>query len=602
MRAAPTFRAFIAAAVFVWAAPATAQLRGFTTGTGNNLNVEHYDPPPNPMGMANVQTGASQTWREWSAGLYVHYARNQLVLFQDRLQVGEVVGHRLSADFVGSIGFFKWLEMGLVLPVTMYQTGNLDLPTGKIAKGGLRDPRVNLKFTVARQEQIGLFNVAIVPEISLPLGDDGSFLGDGNITFRPALLIDRRFDVLWGLHLGGAIGAHIRPRSEVGNIEVDDELFYRLGLGVGLPNFFEAHPEVIGEINGNTGTKSFFKESELNPVSPTLALKMYFDIEPGHQLVTTSGVTVGATRGYGSPDVQVFLGAAYRRWLSDRDGDGIFDDDDFCPDDPEDKDEFEDSDGCPDPDNDKDGIPDVSDRCPLDPEDIDGFEDLDGCPDPDNDKDKILDVDDECPLDPEDYDGFEDEDGCPEPDNDLDGIPDAQDKCPLEKEVINGVEDEDGCPDEGESHVQVTAEKITIDTKIYFEFDSAVIKSESFSILNQVALTMLANPQLKKIRVEGHADERGGDDYNLELTQRRAESVVEYLMGRGVQEKRLEGVGYGETRPIAEGHDEEAWAANRRVEFTIIDQGEGGEGGSRSIEIPVDDAEAMPAPDAPKTP
>jgi outer membrane protein OmpA-like peptidoglycan-associated protein len=280
------------------------------------------------------------------------------------------------------------------------------------------------------------------------------------------------------------------------------------------------------------------------------------------------------------------LGAAYQRYLSDRDRDGIIDDDDACPDDPEDFDGFEDEDGCPEPDNDKDGLPDVSDRCPDEPEDPDHFEDLDGCPEPDNDKDGIPDVKDKCPNDPEDIDAFEDEDGCPEPDNDRDGIPDDKDKCPDGKEVINGIDDEDGCPDEGETHVEVTSEKVTIDTKIMFDFDSARIRPESFSILNQVALTLQANMQLKKIRVEGHTDERGTDDYNLVLSQRRSESVMQYLIGRGVAPERLEAVGYGEQKPIIKESTEAAWAKNRRVEFTILDQSEEIDTTGRQIEIP----------------
>jgi outer membrane protein OmpA-like peptidoglycan-associated protein len=182
---------------------------------------------------------------------------------------------------------------------------------------------------------------------------------------------------------------------------------------------------------------------------------------------------------------------------------------------------------------------------------------------------------DHCPPLAEDFDGFEDEDGCPDPDNDRDGIPDALDKCQGEKETINGVDDDDGCPDEGEEHVEVTAEKITIDTKIHFGFDSAKIDPQSFAILNQVALTMKANPDLKLVRIEGHTDSRGADDYNLVLSQRRAEAVVEYLIGRGVETERLEAVGYGEQRPIVRGETEEAWATNRRVEFTILRRGEG---------------------------
>ena len=106
--------------------------------------------------------------------------------------------------------------------------------------------------------------------------------------------------------------------------------------------------------------------------------------------------------------------------VGDRDGDGILDNVDKCPDQPEDKDGFEDEDGCPDPDNDKDGIADISDKCPNEPEDKDKFEDDDGCPDPDNDTDGLADADDKCPNEPEDKDGFEDADGCPDPDNDKD--------------------------------------------------------------------------------------------------------------------------------------------------------------------------------------
>ena len=101
-----------------------------------------------------------------------------------------------------------------------------------------------------------------------------------------------------------------------------------------------------------------------------------------------------------------------------------------------------------DKDTDGDGIPDSIDKCPNEPEDKDGFQDEDGCPDPDNDGDGILDKDDKCPNEPEDKDGFQDEDGCPDPDNDGDGIPDVKDKCPNEPETFNGYQDEDGCPDE----------------------------------------------------------------------------------------------------------------------------------------------------------
>lgn len=98
-------------------------------------------------------------------------------------------------------------------------------------------------------------------------------------------------------------------------------------------------------------------------------------------------------------------------------------------------------------DRDGDGLGDRTDRCPNEPEDRDRYADQDGCPDPDNDGDSIIDLIDSCPQVPEDRDGFADEDGCPETDNDGDGIDDAIDLCPSSAEDMDGVADEDGCPE-----------------------------------------------------------------------------------------------------------------------------------------------------------
>jgi outer membrane protein OmpA-like peptidoglycan-associated protein len=252
----------------------------------------------------------------------------------------------------------------------------------------------------------------------------------------------------------------------------------------------------------------------------------------------------------------------------DRDKDGIFDDIDRCPDTPEDKDGFQDTDGCPDLDNDADTIPDVTDKCPNVPEDRDRFEDEDGCPELDNDKDGLLDRVDQCPNEPEDNDGWESLDGCPEPDNDKDRIPDKDDKCPNEPETYNGFEDEDGCPDRG--RVVVTETSIEILDVIYFEYNSAKIQSRSFPILDAVAATLQGNPGIQLIEIQGHTDERGDDAYNLDLSDRRSKSVMQYLVDKGVDAKRLTAQGYGETQPLDRGHNEKAWAKNRRVAFLII--------------------------------
>lgn len=139
---------------------------------------------------------------------------------------------------------------------------------------------------------------------------------------------------------------------------------------------------------------------------------------------------------------------------TDRDQDGIGNLEDFCTDEPEDVDGFEDEDGCPDFDNDLDGILDELDQCPIFAEDVDGFEDEDGCPDLDNDEDNILDSVDRCPSQPETVNQYQDTDGCPDaqsqPDFDNDGLWDDRDNCPFDPEDIDGVQDEDGCPDPDE--------------------------------------------------------------------------------------------------------------------------------------------------------
>ncbi len=310
--------------------------------------------------------------------------------------------------------------------------------------------------------------------------------------------------------------------------------------------------------------------------------------------------------GFQAADARVVLGFVYEPSIGDRDGDGILDDIDECPDAREDFDKFEDSDGCPDPDNDNDGILDVDDRCPNIPEDKDGDEDADGCPEGDKrgdrDGDGIYDDVDKCPDDPEDRDGFEDEDGCPDPDNDKDGIldregsvprrsrglrqirryrrlprdsnndldriPDSEDQCPNDPETYNGHQDNDGCPDKGK--VIIEGNDIVILEKINFATASDRILPGSIPIVEAVAATLKGHPEFLVIEVAGHADERGEDDYNLKLTQRRAAAVQRALRERGVSESRIVSQGYGEYCPLDNGSNPVAWEKNRRVDFKVV--------------------------------
>ena len=309
-------------------------------------------------------------------------------------------------------------------------------------------------------------------------------------------------------------------------------------------------------------------------------------ILPGWRITASGGA--GLTSALGTPDFRLLFGLGYQPEaepvIVDTDLDGLMDPDDACPTEPEDKDEFEDSDGCPDADNDKDGVPDVRDgvvgaggfgACLNEPEDQDGFEDEDGCPDPDNDQDGVPDTSDGaveangfggCRDQAEDKDGWEDADGCPDPDNDNDGLLDGDDTCPNEPENVNNYKDEDGCPD-----IVFNCTEFKMPEKIFFRTGSHRIQPQSLPLLDVVAETIIAHPEAALTEIQGHTDRRGGRRYNRRLSDRRAHSVREYLIGKGVDASRLQSKGYGPDQPLEEGQDgPEYYDQNRRVQFIVL--------------------------------
>lgn len=178
-------------------------------------------------------------------------------------------------------------------------------------------------------------------------------------------------------------------------------------------------------------------------------------------------------------------------------------------------------------------------------------------PPEDPDGDGVIGDQDHCPDEP----GPVENHGCPERDTDKDGIPDQFDRCPL----LPGPKIYGGCP-----RVYVSSNKINVLEKVHFATDQDVILPESFSVLEEVAETIRSHPQWQEILVEGHCDFRASDAYNLDLSQRRAQSVMRFLINHGVEPSRLRAQGFGRSRPIADNRTEEGMALNRRVEFTIL--------------------------------
>ena len=346
---------------------------------------------------------------------------------------------------------------------------------------------------------------------------------------------------------------------------IDHEFVGSLGAHVEL---VENRFDIIADATLTAGLDETDSEELWSEVY--LALRLWL----GDYVAATLGGGPGLSEGPGTPAFRVFFGLGTIAPLApkappDRDRDGIPDDRDTCPTQPEDLDGKDDGDGCPDfdlpKDSDGDGLNDSLDRCPREPEDKDGYEDANGCPDPDNDADGVLDGDDRCPALAEDRDGFEDTDGCADPDNDGDGMLDPVDLCPTQPETKNGFEDDDGCPDAIPEAVRKFEGTLQ---GIVFALNKAEIRPPSRPTLVAVAQAMQTYPSLR-VRVRGHTDNRGSAVRNQKLSLARAQAVKDFLVAEGVAAERIAVEGLGASEPIDTNQTAKGRANNRRIEFRI---------------------------------
>ena len=244
----------------------------------------------------------------------------------------------------------------------------------------------------------------------------------------------------------------------------------------------------------------------------------------------------------------------------DSDGDGVFDGIDQCPNTP--KGWPVDAKGCP-IDSDKDGVPDGKDKCPNTP--LGAKVDDNGCP-LDSDGDGVYDGLDKCPGTPKGWPV--DKVGCPL-DSDGDGVPDGIDKCPGTPKGVKV--DATGCPLPEPKPEMIPEKGQTLVLEgVYFDTDKATLKPESVETLDRVAASLKAFPAVR-LEVAGHTDSRGAKAHNQKLSEARAKTVMDYLVGKGVDAGRLAAKGYGMDKPIAPNTTDEGRAKNRRVELSRLD-------------------------------
>jgi OOP family OmpA-OmpF porin len=521
-----------------------------------------------------------------------------------------VVSHRTTAHLMGAYGLGDMFEVGLQVPVILSQEqGRVANSPFGAPEGGLKLGTPIANFNVGVMNQGSSFPVDLSAGVSvgLPLGSADAVARENSLRAIPRIMVGRETD---NLRVGVELGADLRPRVQVGEGD-NREAYNRLRMGASVASAGEGIRYEADILLWLPFGKEFFTAETLVGVRGPLSS----DVE----VFALGGLGFGDT--LGNPNFRLMLGAAFGGVPSkcvaggkhtaqecpdlDDDNDGVKNGDDACPTDGG----KVDAQGCPLQDQDKDGIEDAADKCPT----VAGIASMQGCPDQDGDG--LQDAEDKCPMlkGPADRNGCPDTDGdglddsadkcpteagpanrqgCPAKDADNDGILDEQDSCPNEAGIpelkgcpakdtdgdsvpdhldncINqpGPADNQGCPAEQKQLIVIKQDRIDIKDKVYFDTNQATIQARSNTLLDQMAKVLSEHPEILKVIIEGHTDDRGTADFNRTLSQQRADAVRDYLVKKGVAADRLETQGYGPDRPVQPNTTSEGRAANRRVDF-----------------------------------
>lgn len=412
------------------------------------LNLRRLDLPTDEAGGLFTEPAKAPGPFNWNAAVVASYA-NRLVVLQDATgaEVAVPVQHQLSLDYLFGIGLGDRIALGLLLPSVVYQNGDDidDRVSGAstLPTGALGDATVSAKAILLPAGSLGGFALGAVARVTLPTGDPTSYVSESSATGELRVLSELS---LVALSLRATLGAKVRGEETV---YVDQAFGHELPWGAALV----VRPQALGwddkgrwmwsvETHGAVALTPSFATAAASPATIG-AVARYSPSE----FSILAGVEAPLGSAVGVPLVRGVLGLGWAPRFYDADQDGIEDAKDECAELAEDRDGFQDSDGCPDFDNDDDGVGDDTDKCAAEKEDADGFEDEDGCLDPDDDHDGIPDVKDACPREAGPDNADPKLRGCPPRDRDMDGVYDPEDKCPKRAEDRDGFEDADGCPD-----------------------------------------------------------------------------------------------------------------------------------------------------------
>jgi OmpA-OmpF porin, OOP family len=360
------------------------------------IDLYQFEPPPAPDGTLYLEPTTTPAAGAWNVGVVGSYGYRLITAKSDTGErLPAPLQHRVATDYVASIGLGRSMALGWVLPSVLYQTGHdwsqfgLPAPT----QTALGDARLSLKATLLAPDPMGGVGLAALGAVSVPTGNGMAYVSDESSSADLRLLGE--LNVLVG-HLRASAGMHLRSRERTfAGERYGDSASWGLGVGV-LPQALGLTQDggwlATAELRGRVGVTPAFATSAQS--FTVLGLSARFQVG---DLSLLAGCELPIAASVGTPLVRGVFGVGWAPRIPDQDQDGIPDDVDQCVDLPEDADQFQDSDGCPDFDNDDDGSPDPDDRCALEREDQDGFQDEDGCIDPDNDADGVPDIADGCP-------------------------------------------------------------------------------------------------------------------------------------------------------------------------------------------------------------